>query len=116
VSQSWSNDDGLPKNDATTGVNISGTWLSKAASMMNCKKGFIPFVYLGLPIGGDARNICFWKPVLARIVGRLLSWHNKFLYFSGRLILLKYVMSSILVYFLSFFKAPAGIIFSIEFI
>lgn len=40
-----------------TGVNVSDSWLSKAAVVMNCKKGSIPFVYLGLPIGEDARKI-----------------------------------------------------------
>jgi len=81
---------------------------------MNCRKGVIPFIYLGLPIGGDARKISFWKPVIDSIVARLSSWHNKFLSLGGRLTLLKSVLSSIPVYFLSFFKSPAGIISSIE--
>jgi hypothetical protein len=56
-----------------TGLNISDSWLSEAASVLNCKKGFIPFVYFGLPIGGDARKIIFWKPIIDRIVARLSS-------------------------------------------
>jgi hypothetical protein len=42
-----------------TGVNIPSTWLSKAASVLNCRIGTIPFVYLGLPIGGDSRKLSF---------------------------------------------------------
>ena len=76
--------------------------------MMNCRRGTILFVYLGLPIGGDSRKLSFWKPVVDRIMNRLSSWKNKFLSFGGRLVLLKYVLSSLPVYFLSFFKAPAG--------
>ena len=49
-----------------------------------------------------------------QIVARLSLWNNKFLSFGGRLILLKFVMSSLSVYFLSFFKAPSCIISSIE--
>ena len=30
-----------------TGVNISPTWLSEAASVLNCRTGSIPFMYLG---------------------------------------------------------------------
>ena len=82
--------------------------------MMNCRRGTILFVYLGLPIGGDSRKLSFWKPVVDRIMNRLSSWKNKFLSFGGRLVLLKYVLSSLPVYFLSFFKAPAGIMSSIE--
>jgi len=82
--------------------------------MMNCQRGTIPFVYLGLPIGGDSRKLSFWKPVVDRIVFRLSSWNHKFLSFSGRLVLLKSVLSSLPVNFLSFFKAPVGIISSIE--
>nr|ABE79576.2 RNA-directed DNA polymerase (Reverse transcriptase) [Medicago truncatula] len=58
-------------------------------------KGSIPFVYLGLPIGGDFRKLSFWKPFIDHIVARLSSWNNKFLSFGGRLILLKYVLSSL---------------------
>jgi len=47
---------------------------------------------------------------------RLSSWNNKFLSFGSRLVLLKDVLSSLPVYFLSFFKAPACIISSIEYI
>ena len=41
------------------GVNVTSLWLSEAASMLSCRVGAIPFVYLGLPIGGNARQISF---------------------------------------------------------
>ena len=97
-----------------TGVNVNDSWLADTALVMNCKRGSILFVYLGLPIGGDSRKLGVWKPFIDRIVARLSSWNNKFLSFGGRLILLKSVLSSLLVYFLSFFKAPVGIISLIE--
>jgi hypothetical protein len=42
-----------------TGVNVTGSWLSKAARVLNCHVGTFPFVYLGLPIGGDPRKLDF---------------------------------------------------------
>jgi len=93
-----------------SGVNVNDSWLMEAALVLNCRRGAVPFVYLGLPIGGDSTKLSFWKPVIDRVVARLSSWNNKFLSFGGRLILLKSVMSSLPVYFLSFFKASAGII------
>ena len=97
-----------------TGVNVPHTWLLEAIAVMNCRTGTIPFVYLGLPIGGDARKLSFWKHVIDRIIARLSVWNNKFLSFDVRLILLKFVLSSLSIYFFSFFKAPTGIISSIE--
>jgi len=47
-------------------------------------------------------------------VDRLSLWNNKFLSFGGYLVLLKVVLSTLPVYFLYFFNAPAGIISSIE--
>jgi len=96
------------------GVNVSTSWLTEAAMVLSCKMGTVPFVYLGLPIGGNARRLAFWEPLLHRINSRLSSWNSKYLSFGGRLVLLKYVLSSLPVYALSFFKAPAGIISSIE--
>ena len=80
----------------------------------NCKVGSIPFVYLGMPIGGNSRRLSFREPLQNRFRSRLSGWSSKHLSFGGRLILLKFVLSSLSVYALSFFKAPAGIISSIE--
>ena len=76
--------------------------------------GKIPFMYLGLPIGGNPWSLEFWEPIVNRIKSRLSGWNSRFLSFGGRLILLKSVLTSLSVYALSFFKAPSGIISSIE--
>jgi hypothetical protein len=76
--------------------------------------GKIPFLYLGLSIGGDPRKLVFWEPVIHTIKTRLTRWQSRFLSFGGRLVLLKSVLTSLPVYALSFFKAPSGIISLIE--
>ncbi|CAJ2644534.1 unnamed protein product [Trifolium pratense] len=96
------------------GVNIPDSWLGEAASALCCRVGKIPFLYLGLPIGGDPRRLCFWEPVLDRLKNRLSGWRSRFLSIGGRLVLLKSVLTSLPVYALSFFKAPSGTISSIE--
>ena len=93
------------------GVNIDESWVHEATSVMSCKIGRLPFIYLGLPIFGDPRRLVFWEPVLDRIKARLFEWKSRNLSFGGHLILLKSVLSSLPVYALSFFKAPSGIIF-----
>jgi len=52
------------------GVNISDSWLTKAATLLNCKMGKLPFIYLGLPIGGNPRRLSFWDPVVNCIKSR----------------------------------------------
>ncbi|GAU12613.1 hypothetical protein TSUD_132230 [Trifolium subterraneum] len=94
------------------GVNIAESWLCEAASSLCCRVGNIPFLYLGLPIGGDPRRLGFWEPVLARLKNRLSGWKSRFLSFGGRLTLLKSVLTSLPVYALSFFKAPSGFVVS----
>ena len=96
------------------GINIAKSWLQEAASILSCKIGKIPFMFLGLPIGGDARRLKFWDPVIERLKSRLSEWKCRNLSYGGCLILLKVVLSSLPVYALSFFRAPAGIISTIE--
>jgi len=96
------------------GVNIHDSWLAEAASLLHCKLGHFPILYLGLHIGGDPRKLKFWQPLLDRIKSRLSSWKSKNLSFGGRLVLFKSVLSSLSIYLFSFFKTPACIISSIE--
>jgi len=101
-------------NSLLVGVNVSSSWLSEATMVLNCKVRSIPFVYLGLPIGGNVRRLSFWEPIINRIKSRLTGWNSKHLSMGGCLVLLKSVMSSLPVYALSFFKVLPGIVSSIE--
>lgn len=98
------------------GVNVSESWLHKALMVMNSKHDWQFFLYLGLPIGGDCRKLSFSLPLIDCIKRRLSGWKSLFLSMESRLILIKFVMSSIPVYFVSFFKSPSSIIYSLEYI
>ncbi|KEH25761.1 Nodule Cysteine-Rich (NCR) secreted peptide [Medicago truncatula] len=74
--------------------------------MLGCKVGKVPFLYLGLPVGGNPQRLSFWDPIVNRIKSRLSGWNSLFLSFGGCLILLKSVLTSLPA--LSFFKAPSG--------
>jgi len=60
------------------GVNIADSWLNEVASILNCKLGKVPLMYLGLSIAGDPRRLAFWDPVLNTIKSRLTGWHSRF--------------------------------------
>jgi len=96
------------------GVNVNDSWLHEVASVIRCKHGHIPFLYLGLPIGGEPRKLQFWYLLVEKVCSQLSGWKCKNLSLDGRLVMLKSVMSAIPVYFLSFFKAPSGIISSLD--
>jgi len=89
------------------GINIVESWLNEAASILNCKVGKIPFLYLGLSIGGNLNRLAFWDHVLHTIKSRFSGWQSRFLSFGGRLVLLKFVLTSLPVSSLSFFKASS---------
>lgn len=40
-------------------VNVVESWMLEGSLVMNCRMGRIPFLYLGLPIGGDPRRFNF---------------------------------------------------------
>jgi hypothetical protein len=97
-----------------TSINIPQCWLEEAANILNCKVWCFPFKYLGLPIGASPRRKSTWQPVIDSVRSRLLKWKHKRLSIGGRVVILKSVLSAIPVNFLSFFKAPAGIISKLE--
>jgi mannosylglycoprotein endo-beta-mannosidase len=59
------------------GVNVAASWLTEAASILGCSVGRIPFLYLGLPIGGDPRRLSFWDPVVNTIHTWPLGWNSR---------------------------------------
>jgi len=96
------------------GVNIGRSWLLEATIVLNCKMNTLPILYLGLLVGGHQRQLNFWDHVVNRIESRLSSWKSRHLSFCGRLALLMSILTSLPVYAVSFFKAPSGVIASIN--
>jgi hypothetical protein len=45
------------------GVNVDASWLTNAATMMNCRIGYISFIYLNIFIRGNIRRRSFWLPL-----------------------------------------------------
>jgi hypothetical protein len=91
------------------GVNVSEDFLSMATNFLNCRRGSIPFKYLGLPVGANPRNISTWEPMLNVIKGRLGSWGNKYVSLGGRIVLINAVLSAIPVFYLSYLKMPTKV-------
>lgn len=54
-------------------VYVDDSWLIEAASVLKCKMGDLPLLYLGLPISGDSRKLNFWQPLLHRIQYRMFG-------------------------------------------
>jgi mannosylglycoprotein endo-beta-mannosidase len=49
------------------GINVAESWVLEAA-VLGCSVGRVPFLYLGLPVGGDSRRLSFWDPVVKKPV------------------------------------------------
>ncbi|GLT79932.1 hypothetical protein SLA2020_513980 [Shorea laevis] len=55
------------------GINIEENWLNMAASSLNSKWEHLPFLYLGLPVGGNPHHLSFWKPVVEKFRSKLAT-------------------------------------------
>ncbi|KAK3219557.1 hypothetical protein Dsin_013527 [Dipteronia sinensis] len=84
------------------------------AASFQCMGGSLPINYLGLPLRARPCALAFWKNLIRRLEACLAPWKRKFLTKSGRLVLIKSILSSIPNYFLSIFKISSGVANNIE--
>jgi hypothetical protein len=88
------------------GVNIDSSFLAAGATFLSCRSDVIPFKFLGIPVGANPRRKETWNPVVESMSKRLSSWNRHHLSYGGRITLINSVLSSLPLYFFSFFKAP----------
>lgn len=92
------------------GLNVDLSWLNLASSSLQYRIGSFPFIYLGLPIGGNTSRPLLWELILDRMRKKLASWKGNLLSIGGRATLIKASLSSLPLYFMSIFPAPTGVI------
>jgi hypothetical protein len=92
------------------GVNIDDNFMVAASSFLYCCVDSLPFKFLGLPVGSNPRRISTWSPVIDNMKKRLNVWKGRHLSIGGRVTLINSVLSSIPLYYLSFYRAPKKVI------
>ncbi|GKC63076.1 hypothetical protein Tco_1095674 [Tanacetum coccineum] len=96
------------------GIRVSVEEVVNIARAVNCSNDSLPFSYLGLLIGRNMNKIDAWSDVVQKFTNRLSSWKANLLSISGRLTLVKSILGTLPLYYLSLFKAPEAVISHLE--
>lgn len=75
--------------------------IEEMTQIMECEVESLPTIYLGHPLGAKASSKSIWNPVIKRLDRRLASWKGRCLSKGGKLVLLRCVISSLPLYYLS---------------
>ncbi|XP_074315726.1 uncharacterized protein LOC141651935 [Silene latifolia] len=94
---------GMPQASINTILQVSGF-----------KRGSLPFRYLGVPISSKKLTKNEGMKLIDKITARIRSWGARHLTYSGRLVLVNAVLSSLHSYWSSVFLIPNGILKKID--
>lgn len=96
------------------GIGVTTEEVEDMAQLTSCSTGKLPFTYLGLPIGSSMTYTTNWQVMIDKFRNRLSSWKANLLSVGGRLTLLKVVLGSVGIYYMSIFKVPESILDFLE--
>ncbi|XP_026412651.1 uncharacterized protein LOC113308124 [Papaver somniferum] len=99
---------GLKVNNSKTRLVAIGEVpdISDWAKEFGCATDYIPFMYLGMPLGAKYPSTSIWYPIIEKFEKRLSPWRKGNLSRGGKLTLLNCILTSLPMYFFSLFKAP----------
>jgi hypothetical protein len=85
------------------------------SNIFGCQCGTYPFKYLGIPMHHKRLSNNDWKIIEERIEKKLSSWKGKHLSVGGRLVLINFVLTSLLMFIMSFFEVLRGVLKKIDY-
>jgi hypothetical protein len=86
------------------------------ADLFGCGLGSFPINYLGIPIHYRRLMLAEWKLVEEKLQKRLSSWKEKLLSLEGILVLINAVLTNMVLYMISFFHLPKGILNRLDYL
>ncbi|XP_071699246.1 uncharacterized protein [Rutidosis leptorrhynchoides] len=96
------------------GIGVEMDQVDLMASRCGCEAGNTPFKFLGLLIGSNPNRRAHWQHLTDKFDSKLSLWAANLLSIGGRYTLIKSVLGSLGIYYLSLFRAPISIIKSLE--
>jgi hypothetical protein len=94
-------------------INVSHEKMVTLANALGCQLGSFPFTYLGLPMGTTKPRVEDYAPLMDRIERRL-SACSSLLSYSGKLQMVKSVITSTATFAMCTLKLPKGVIDNID--
>ncbi|GKF04295.1 RNA-directed DNA polymerase, eukaryota, reverse transcriptase zinc-binding domain protein [Tanacetum coccineum] len=92
------------------GIAVENSKVDFAAANIGCMTLKSPLSYLGVKVGGRMKCTNSWEEIINKLLNRLSKWNMKTLSIGGPLTLLKSVLSSMPIYYMSMFKVPKQLI------
>jgi len=91
------------------GINVGEDTCASMAYSVFCRFDSLPCSYLGMPLGSNPKRLSTWKPIIENFIRKLSMWRGRMLSMAGRICLIKSVLSSLPVYYMSSFLMPKGV-------
>jgi len=91
------------------GINVERNDLGCYAKTLNYTQMRVPFKYLGLDVGGNPKKKQLWEPILEKLRARLSAWKEIFLSLARKICLIKLVITTLPLFYISFFKGPESV-------
>ncbi|XP_015938992.1 uncharacterized protein LOC107464586 [Arachis duranensis] len=90
-------------------VNCSQEWARQMCQLLDSQEAALPVRYLGISLGANSRLVKTWKPVINKVEEKLSLWKGRVLSKAGKLVLIKWVINSLSIYYLSLYKMPKAV-------
>ncbi|XP_057760238.1 uncharacterized protein LOC130980595 [Arachis stenosperma] len=96
-------------NSSLIPINCDVQWVQHMSRVLGCKVASLPVKYLGIQLGVNPRLVRTWKPIIDKVEQKQSILEAKVLNKASKLVLIKSVLNSLLVYYLSLYKMQKAV-------
>jgi hypothetical protein len=91
------------------GINVKDHLCLSLAKTIFFRSDSLLYNYHSMPLGANPSRISTWKPVIKKFHKRFNQWKGRLLSMVGRLCLIKSILNSLPIYFMSVFMVAKGV-------
>lgn len=92
------------------GVNLEENFMESASQFLICSREKLPFKFLGISVRINSWRGKAWNAVVSSFKRKLSIWKSRLLSIGGKVTLLNSVLSSLVIYTMSFYRAPMKVL------